>query len=152
RPADIEDVHPPEFREVGKFHAVGRHELPGCAGRFAARVRLELILLAIVIDGFRPWLERHVFQLGRRLRDSNPWCPDAVFARRLAIENDFAIGSSRRRPGWRRGPAFATALATAKARLGFPLLVLGVAGDRHDETQSNGRSHGYERFSRHLRL
>ena len=60
RSADVEDVDPLHFRQLDELDAVRRQELTRDPGRLAARVRLQLVLLPVVVDRSRPRLKRHV--------------------------------------------------------------------------------------------
>ena len=62
RPADVEDVDALQIGELDELDAVRRQELAEHAGGLASRVRLELVLLAVVEDGFRPRLKGCVLE------------------------------------------------------------------------------------------
>src|SRR5574339_453266 len=85
RAADVEDVDALEFAELDDLNSVRCEELARDAGRFATRVRLELVVLAIFEERLGPWLERRVLQ-SQWIRDHRAREPDALFLRRRASE------------------------------------------------------------------
>src|SRR6185436_7924051 len=85
RAADVEDVDALEFTELDDLDSVRREELARDARRFAPRVRLELVVLAIFEECLGPRLERRVLQ-SQWIRDDCARKPDALFLRRGAAE------------------------------------------------------------------
>ena len=115
RAADVEDVEPLELRHLDELDAVRRQELARDARRLAARVRLELVRLARVVDAPSPTAGTAPGVVGRdRVRDAEHRRPDALLRRRCAAEQHVA---RRRRAA--QGPAPAAsdrARAAARAR------------------------------------
>src|SRR6187200_1586438 len=96
RSADVEDVDALEFTQLDDLHSVWREELARDAGWFAARVRLELVVLAILEERLGPRLERRVLQ-SQWIRDDRARKPDALFLRSCTAEQHVTIGAARRR-------------------------------------------------------
>src|SRR5690606_1881318 len=97
RTADIEDVDSLLLGQIDELDAVRRQELPRGAGRLAARVRFELMDLAVVVKRLRPRLERHLFVIRDRIGNTEERRPYALLLRRPAAEQDAAVLRARRR-------------------------------------------------------
>jgi hypothetical protein len=73
--ADVENIDPLKIRHFDDFRTVGSDELTRAAGRFASRMRLELIRSAVFEEGLGPRLERRFSS--RRLIG---WSPEPATA------------------------------------------------------------------------
>jgi hypothetical protein len=73
--ADVENIDPLKIGHFDDLCTIGGHELARAAGRFAPRMRLELIRSAVLEEGLGPRLERS-FSSGRLIG----WSAEAATA------------------------------------------------------------------------
>ena len=121
RAADVEDENALNLRQLDELDAVRRQELAHEARRLAARVRLELVLLAIVEQRLRPRLERYTARCDRTLwnaaaaREPHAFILQASrrraahgrrrFAAPVRVEGRWDVRGRRAAPGSGRRPA-----------------------------------------------
>src|SRR5215216_6200461 len=91
RPADVENIDLLLVRQLDELDAVWRLELAGDARRLAARVRLELVDLAIGEQRTRPWLDRQLIDgFDGRASDARTGQPDTLVSWRRALQEHSA--------------------------------------------------------------
>src|SRR5690606_34900099 len=97
RTSDIEDVQPAQLFELDELHAVRRAELTGQPGCLAPRVRLELLGLAVVVQGLRPGLEADLLERSGRIVDAEHRRPYALLIRCGTLQENSALVVAGRR-------------------------------------------------------
>ena len=112
RPADVEDVDALQIGELDELDAVRCQELAEHTRGLTACVGFELVLLAVLEDGFRPRLKGCVLE-PQRVGCDTTGEPHAFFLRRIA-KYHVAARCTRSGPWWTGlAPASPATLATA---------------------------------------